>query len=141
MPYQIIYSSQAAEPMTALGLEKILIDARAGNEARGVTGALIYVDGVFLQIIEGDKDVVQGLMASITKDSRHTRVKVFSEMELSEPTFGSWRMAYLNASPEQMSAWAGLPGTTSIESILENMDSDPQRPGRIARGIIKALAN
>lgn len=140
MPYQIIYSSQAAEPMTALSLEKILTDARAGNEARNVTGALIYVDGVFLQVIEGDRDVVQGLMASIAKDSRHTQVKVFSEVELSEPTFGSWRMAYLNASPEQMSAWAGLPGATSIESILEEMDSDPQRAGRIARGIIKALA-
>lgn len=140
MPYQIIYSSQAVEPMTALSLERILTDARAGNEARNVTGALIYVDGVFLQVIEGDRDVVQGLMASIAKDSRHTHVKVFSEMELSEPTFGSWRMAYLNASPEQMSAWAGLPGATSIESILEGMDSNPQRAGLIARGIIKALA-
>jgi Sensors of blue-light using FAD len=41
MPFQIMYSSQATEPMTATDLEKILTDARAGNEARNVTGALV----------------------------------------------------------------------------------------------------
>ena len=55
MPHQIMYSSQATKPMTVTGLEEILADARAGNEARNVTGALVYVDGVFFQIIEGDK--------------------------------------------------------------------------------------
>ena len=76
MPYQITYSSQATEPMTDTGLEEILADARTGNQARNVTGALIYVDGVFFQIIEGDKDVVQNLMANIVRDSRHHSVKV-----------------------------------------------------------------
>jgi hypothetical protein len=37
------------------GAGKILVDARAGNEARNVTGALVFVEGVFLQILEGDK--------------------------------------------------------------------------------------
>ena len=45
MPYQLAYSSQAAKPMTAADLEKILVDARAGNETRNITGVLIYVDG------------------------------------------------------------------------------------------------
>ncbi len=58
MPHQIMYSSQATEPMTVTGLEEILTDARTGNQTRNVTGALVYVDGVFFQIIEGDKDVV-----------------------------------------------------------------------------------
>ena len=58
MTYQIMDSSQASEPMTAVALETILADARTGNAARNVTGALIYVDGVFLQILEGDKAVV-----------------------------------------------------------------------------------
>ena len=75
MPYQIMYSSQATKPMTVADLEAILEDARSGNEARNVTGALVYVDGVFFQIIEGDKDDVQKLMASIAADSRHHSVR------------------------------------------------------------------
>ena len=58
MPYQIMYSSQASAPMTVAGLEQILADARTGNQARDVTGALVYVDGVFFQILEGEKDVL-----------------------------------------------------------------------------------
>ena len=61
MPHQIMYSSQATKPMTVTGLEEILADARAGNEARNVTGALVYVDGVFFQIIEGGKAAVRDL--------------------------------------------------------------------------------
>ena len=139
MPYQLVYSSQATQPMRATDLEKILVDARVGNETRNVTGVLIYVDGVFFQILEGDKDVVVALMKSIAQDSRHSSVKIISENEANERAFGSWRMAYLNATPDQMSLWAGLPGTTTIESILEGVERHPQGIAQIARGVLEAL--
>ena len=87
MPHQIMYSSQATEPMTVTGLEAILTDARTGNEARNVTGALVYVDGVFFQILEGDEDVVRKLMKSIASDSRHRSVKVIYEADV-DAVFG-----------------------------------------------------
>jgi hypothetical protein len=67
-------------------------------------------------------------------------VKVFLETELDEPMFGSWRMAYLNATPEQMSAWAGLDGTASIESILKDIHQKPDHASRVAATILRALA-
>ncbi|MDH4051485.1 MAG: BLUF domain-containing protein, partial [Rubrivivax sp.] len=136
----IIYSSQATAPMSVPELEKILVDARAGNEARNVTGALVYVDGVFLQILEGDESTVRGVMRNIAGDTRHTDVKVFHQAEVDARAFGSWRMAYVNATPEQLSAWAGLPGTATIESILSDLDRDPHRASGIARGMLEALA-
>jgi len=139
MPFQLVYSSQATLPMTATDLEKILVDARVGNETRKVTGVLIYVDGVFFQILEGDKEVVHALMKSIARDSRHSSVKIFSETETNERAFGNWRMAYLHATPDQMSIWAELPGTTTIESILEGVYRHPQRVARVARGVLEAL--
>lgn len=140
MPFQIMYSSQAAKPMTIGGLEQILIDARSGNEARNVTGALIYVDGVFFQILEGDKDVVSHLMASIASDSRHHSVKVFYQAEVDVPAFESWRMAYLSPTAEQMSAWAGLPGTATLGNLLDDVDRDPHRAPTILVNVLKALA-
>jgi hypothetical protein len=136
MPYQILYSSQATEPMTVTGLEAILADARTGNQARNVTGALIYVDGVFFQIIEGDKDVVQSLMGNIARDSRHHSVKVFYEAEVDVRAFASWSMAYLSATAEQMSKWAGLPGTATVEELLADINRVP----RILVNIMNALA-
>jgi hypothetical protein len=139
MPYQIMYSSQATEPMTVTGLEAILTDARTGNEARNVTGALVYVDGVFFQIIEGDKDVVHNLMASIASDSRHHSVKIFYEAEVDVRAFESWRMAYLRATAEQMSKWAGLPGTATVEELLMDINRGPHRVPRILVNILNAL--
>jgi Sensors of blue-light using FAD len=140
MPYQIMYSSQAAVPMTVTDLEEILTDARAGNQARHVTGALVYVDGVFFQIIEGDKEVVQNLMASIASDSRHHAVKVFYEAEVDARAFESWSMAYLSPTAEQMSDWAGLPGTATAKELLADVNRGPHRVPRILVNVLNALA-
>ena len=140
MPYQIMYSSQAVEPMTVTDLEKILTDARAGNQARNVTGALVYVDGVFIQILEGDKDVARKLMASIAKDSRHHSVKVFYEAEVDVRAFEAWSMAYVSPTIQEMSAWAGLPATATVEELLAEVSRDPNRVPRTLVNFFTALA-
>jgi hypothetical protein len=135
-----MYSSQATAPMSVEALEQILNDARVGNVLHNVTGALVYVDGVFFQILEGDADVVRKLMASIAADSRHHSVKVFHEADVDARTFESWRMAYLSPTAEQMSAWAGLPGATTLDTLLRDLDRDPQRAPQILLNVLKALA-
>jgi hypothetical protein len=140
MLFQVMYSSQATAPMTVEGLEQILTDARVGNQARDVTGALIYVDGVFIQIIEGEKDVVRDLMASIASDSRHHSVKVFYEAEVDARAFESWRMAYLSPTAREMSTWAELPATATVEELLAHVNRDPRRVPRILVHVLGALA-
>lgn len=140
MPYQVIYSSRANQAMSLEDLANILQDARAGNERRGVTGALVFVEGVFLQVLEGDKDTVLGLMRSIAADSRHSAVKVFHEADVDRRVFGNWRMAYLDATPEQLSGWAGLPGAASVDSILADLVRDPNGASNVAAGVLRALA-
>jgi hypothetical protein len=140
MTYQMIYSSQATAAMSIADLEEILVDARTGNEKRKVTGVLVYVDGVFLQILEGEEQALRTLMRSIASDSRHTNVKVFYEAEVDRPIFTSWRMAYLSATPQQMAVWAGLEGTaTSIDSVLEDIYREPQRGSTVVESLLRAL--
>lgn len=140
MAHQVIYSSQAVAPMSIGDLEQILVDARSGNDRRGVTGALVYVDGVFLQILEGDKDTVRELMSRIASDTRHAAVQVFYEAEVDQPLFSNWRMAYLHATPDQMATWLGLEGTASVQEILADIHRTPQGASRVADGILKAIA-
>lgn len=140
MPLQIMYSSQATAPMSVEALEQILNDARVGNVLHNVTGALVYVDGVFFQILEGDAGVVRKLMASIAADARHHSVKVFHEAEVEARAFESWRMAYLSPTAGQMAAWAGLPGATTIDALLRDLERDPQRPPQVLLNMLHALA-
>ncbi len=140
MTYQIIYSSQARTPLSMKDLEEILVDARAGNEKRKVTGVLVYVDGVFMQILEGEEAVLRGLMQSIAADARHTDVTVFHQGEVANRTFPDWRMAYLSATPQQMAVWAGLEGTApSIESVLEVIHRNPRHVPQVVEGLLRAL--
>lgn len=140
MAYQIIYSSQAVAPMSLADLEKILVDARSGNERRGVTGALVYVDGVFLQILEGPEDTVKSLVSSIAKDTRHSSFHVFHEAEIDQPMFSSWKMAYLNPTPGQMAVWLGMAGTATVQQLLADIHRAPHQASRMAEGILKAIA-
>lgn len=140
MLHQIIYSSKATQAMESTRLEQILDDARAGNEARNVTGALIYVDGVFLQVLEGERKALDELLAGIRNDSRHESMKVFHEAEIEQRTFSEWRMAYLSTDIEDMARWAGLEGTEGIEELLAKVHRDAQRLPRILVSIVKAIA-
>jgi len=140
MLYQIIYSSQATEAMTAAELERILEDARVGNEARGITGALIYVDSVFFQVLEGEREAVRTLMASIARDPRHHAVKIFYQAEIAERAFGTWRMAFLSATPEEVSGWLGRPGTATIEDLLAESKLDSESVPRFLGHVLRALA-
>jgi len=97
MTYQIVYSSEAAAPMQTGDLEKLLDHARRSNAANGITGALVYAEGSFLQILEGDTARVQELMAKIQRDVRHEAVLILREGEVPEAIFGSWKMAFVSA--------------------------------------------
>ena len=120
-------------------LEEILQHARGSNATKGITGALIYVDGVFLQILEGETDTVQELMARISKDVRHETVTVLKQGEISCAIFSDWKMAYVSATPQQVAEWAGLSGTIAIPEILTDMRQDPQRTAQLAAGILSVL--
>ena len=141
MLHQIIYSSKATSPMTSADLEKILHDARTGNEARGISGALVYVDRIFFQILEGEREAVRSVVESIRADSRHSEMKVFRESDVDERIFPDWRMAYLTASAGEMAAWAGLEGSESVETLLARVQEDSARVPGILVHILQALAS
>ena len=140
MPYQVIYSSESATPMQMDDLQDILESARESNAKAGITGALVYVDGFFLQILEGEAKAVETLMARITKDVRHETVTVLKQGEIAASVFRDWRMAYVSATAEQVAMWAGLNGTTAVHDILADMHSDPMRVTQVAEGILSILA-
>jgi hypothetical protein len=140
MPFRLIYSSEAAPGVVAADLEWMLVESRIRNRAHGITGVLVFVEGAFLQILEGEKDDVFNLMERIKRDPRHRGVRVFYEQEVDERAFGSWSMAYLSPSAEEVSKWADLDGGTTIGNVLASVESNPGRlPGMVVN-ILKAIA-
>jgi hypothetical protein len=140
MPYRLIYSSEATGEMARTDLEQMLEESRLRNAKRDITGVLVFSDGVFFQVLEGERDDVEDLMDRIRRDPRHHDLKVILEEETAGRVFPTWRMACLSPKPEEVSTWAGLEGATSIESVLATLRSDPERVPRVLTGIVEALA-
>jgi hypothetical protein len=139
MPIRLIYSSEAAPGLATAELERMLDESRIRNRGRGITGVLVLVDGVFLQVLEGEKDDVEDLMSRIRVDPRHSGVKVFHEEEVDARAFESWSMAYLSPSAEEVSRWAELDGATTMDEVLASLER-PNRLPRMLRNILEAIA-
>jgi hypothetical protein len=137
MPFQLIYTSEATNVMSIETLKDILEKARANNQTKGITGALTYVDGVFLQILEGDQTDVKLLAERISHDNRHTAFKIIYEHDIIERLFGSWDMACIRPSAKEMASWARIDGATTARDIVNALQKEAGRVPDVVINIVK----
>jgi Sensors of blue-light using FAD len=96
MLVRLLYASRAVPEVDQDGLAAILKQSRANNAACGVTGALCFSDGIFLQALEGGRDVISALYYSIAGDTRHHDLVLLSYEEIAERRFTGWSMGQVN---------------------------------------------
>jgi hypothetical protein len=99
--YRMLYVSGATRPMSPADLDAILAASRRNNEALDVTGLLLWAEGAFIQVLEGEADVVKRLAARIRNDNRHRNFMVLVEQESAERAFGRWSMGFKRLEPGQ----------------------------------------
>jgi hypothetical protein len=75
-------------------IAQILASARRNNATHGVTGALLFSDGCFAQVLEGQRCNVEGVFESIQCDPRHCDVTILHLHEVERRSFGEWSMAF-----------------------------------------------
>ena len=63
--FQLVYLSSASQPFSEDDLVALLTQARQNNTAHGLTGMLLYKDGNFMQVLEGDEAEVRRLFHTI----------------------------------------------------------------------------
>jgi hypothetical protein len=96
MLVRLLYASRAKEPLTPEVIDAILQASRKGNPAAGVTGLLCHSGDVFMQVLEGGRDVVSALYNRIANDPRHTDVILLQYEEITERRFAGWSMGQVN---------------------------------------------
>ena len=98
---QVIYVSRATVPMDSLhNISEILGISQRNNWRDGVTGALAYSDGRFLQVVEGRTGAIEGLLRRISADPRHDGIEVVQRRTVEARFFPDWSMAVPRISPE-----------------------------------------
>lgn len=91
--YRAIYTSRPFG-FDANTLNNILVHAKQTNPGKGITGALICREDVYLQLLEGPEDNVRSAMERIRRDDRHLEFKVHVEKTVPERMFGKWAMLH-----------------------------------------------
>ena len=90
--HYIIYSSTPEKTFRKEDVETLLTAARQNNERFAITGMLVYLPELFIQLIEGPKTEIQQLYRNIELDNRHYRVTLLKEGIINQRRFPDWSM-------------------------------------------------
>lgn len=99
--YSLVYVSSARQLFSEADLLELLAKSQRANERVGVTGLLLYKDGNFMQVLEGEKADVLDVHAKIARDPRHTGLLTLTQGPMEQRSFTDWSMGFRNLnSPE-----------------------------------------
>jgi hypothetical protein len=126
----ITYVSAAAEAMTDDSVAAILVKSRANNRRLGLTGALLYRGGRFIQMLEGPDEQVRARFDIIAADPRHRSVQLISEKTIVERQFPEWTMGFRPVSDVSIRGFAGFDDFFDARrgrARLEHADNEAQQ--------------
>ncbi len=92
----LVYVSAAVKPFDEDALVELLRKSRSNNEREDVTGLLLYMDGKFMQALEGEQETVLALYRRIAMDDRHTKVTTLIKFAIPARSFPEWSMGFAN---------------------------------------------
>ena len=93
---QLVYGSSSPGLLSRDSLLDILRASRRNNPAVGVTGALLYADGNFMQVLEGPAEAVDGVYRRVQRDPRHRGVLTLIDTTAGERSFPDWSMGFVH---------------------------------------------
>jgi len=122
MMITLIYGSSATRKMSEQELLEILETSHHNNLALDITGMLLYADGNFLQVLEGEEEAVTTVYAKIQKDPRHQGLMVYVKQPIKERQFADWEMGFVDV---QRIGAKNIPGYTDFLN-------DPQHESKLS---------
>lgn len=129
----LIYASSASEMLNEDELLALLEKAREKNTRLGITGMLLYRGGNFLQVLEGEANIVRDLYNVIKKDPRHKGVISIAERQVEERNFTEWSMAFVNLQKIDPQSVPGYSEFLSEDFSGEHFRANPTLAHRFLR--------
>ncbi|WP_184542432.1 BLUF domain-containing protein [Mucilaginibacter sp. FT3.2] len=104
----LVYVSTAKRLMTDDELLDILTVSRTRNKANHITGMLLYNQGTFIQVLEGEKQNVDKIYNSIEHDARHKNIIKLITGTITNRNFPEWSMAFASVNAETLQEFEGF---------------------------------
>ena len=118
---RIVYTSQATEHLNKRSLLDLMHTSRAYNTIDEISGVLMHKNGYFLQIIEGQSDVVDNLFARLLSDTRHNKVNMILDSSVDSRLFPNWSMGCADFDDPELSMIPGINIDFSEPQLIEDL--------------------
>jgi hypothetical protein len=129
--YFVVYVSSAVRPFTREELQRLLKKSRANNARNGITGMLLYKDGNFMQVLEGDEAAVRATFDRISKDPRHRNVIVLLRSEEAERDFPDFSMGFYDLNSAKAHDMPGYTEFLNTPLTEEEFSDNPSRTRKL----------
>jgi hypothetical protein len=107
--------------MSFLGLMRLLYHSYLRNLRLEITGALIFENNKFGQVIEGPEHVIESLWEKIQKDDRHKNIRLIERKSIGSRSFQKWTMVFQG----DKEIFKGLP---EVSGAIEEVDFPTDHP-------------
>ena len=134
--FNVVYCSRAATDVDAAAVDHIIATSRRNNPRWGITGMLVFGEGIFIQWLEGPRASIARLMELLRSDVRHGQIIMLSEVEESrERLFPQWDMELVEAEQIRVVLLDALEvdhephNTEALRAMLAGLDDRLAAPG------------
>ena len=128
---QLAYVSTATRLMSTESLTELLDQARLFNGDHDITGMLLYKDRSFLQVLEGEEDVLVPLYDRIRRDQRHEKVKTLYMRDVPARDFPNWTMGFKNLNGVDVTQLEGYTDFMESGETARDMFEDMTRAKKL----------
>ncbi len=98
----IVYLSTPTIHFSDEDLANLLVKSRDNNMKRNVSGMLLFLNDLFIQVLEGEDEEVDDLYNHIARDSRHHKLTKVYDQPIEERLFDVWSMAFDQMSSDEL---------------------------------------
>lgn len=135
----LIYVSSAVMPFSRSELVELLAKSHENNAALDVSGMLLYKDGNFMQVLEGEEEVVRNLYAKIGLDPRHRGLLIILQGSLEERQFPDWSMGFRDLNAADAISTPGYNEFLNTPLTDEKFSLDPTRSQKLLMVFKKSM--
>lgn len=127
MRHAICYVSTSVDSLTEEQIKDLLKFVEEKNKSLGIKGVLLYSEGNFFQILEGEKKTVLDVFNKIEKDARHHSIIKIIGRDISLDSYQTYKVDILNETNREFfdvplkykEALIGIP--LDLKNTMENM--------------------
>jgi EAL domain-containing protein (putative c-di-GMP-specific phosphodiesterase class I) len=134
--FQIAYISDnttatSPEQLTLI-MKSIQEASKKNNEADNISGALMFNQLCFAQILEGESHVIEKTFERIQCDPRHQNIQVLDYRSIETRSFPDWAMAFIGESVSNTNQFDQL-------SIIRGTSATDDRTARLQQVLLQSV--